>query len=153
MGELEINLNGNIADKKHLYTLIVQYEDTDAGGVVYHSNYLNYAERGRSAFLRCLGIDLNKYLKDEGKTILITRIEIDYLASAQLNNYLTVETSVCKIGKTRLDLNIAKGELANLRCSVINAKPTLTLLLPPPSCSTFLSALFISSLTYSVTFS
>ncbi len=104
MGELEINLNGNIADKKHLYTLIVQYEDTDAGGVVYHSNYLNYAERGRSAFLRCLGIDLNKYLKDEGKTILITRIEIDYLASAQLNNYLIVETSICKIGKTRLDL-------------------------------------------------
>ena len=31
MGELEINLNGNIAEKKHLYTLIVQYEDTDAG--------------------------------------------------------------------------------------------------------------------------
>ena len=54
--------------------------------------------------MRCLGIDLNKYLKDEGKTILITRIEIDYLASAQLNNYLTVETSICKIGKTRLDL-------------------------------------------------
>ena len=37
MGELDINLNGNIAEKKHLYTLIVQYEDTDAGGVVYYS--------------------------------------------------------------------------------------------------------------------
>ncbi|NCF47337.1 MAG: tol-pal system-associated acyl-CoA thioesterase, partial [Alphaproteobacteria bacterium] len=69
-----------MSGNKHFYPFIVQYEDTDAGGVVYHSNYLNYAERGRSAFLRNIGIDLHRYLKEERKTILISKIEVDYLA-------------------------------------------------------------------------
>jgi hypothetical protein len=50
MSATQISLNGSMSGNKHFYPLIVQYEDTDAGGVVYHSNYLNYAERGRSAF-------------------------------------------------------------------------------------------------------
>ena len=104
MDEVKTNLNGTIFDKKHLYPLIVQYEDTDTGGIVYHSNYLNYAERGRSAFLRCLGINLDTYLKNEGRTFLISRVEVDYLTSARLNNHLYVETSFVKFGKIRLKL-------------------------------------------------
>ena len=104
MSATEISLNGSMLGNKHFYPLIVQYEDTDAGGVVYHSNYLNYAERGRSAFLRSIGIDLHFYLKEERKTILISKIAIDYLTSARLNHCLTVETSVYDIGKVRLNL-------------------------------------------------
>ena len=104
MDGIKNNLNGSISAKKHSYPLIVQYEDTDAGGIVYHSNYLNYAERGRSAFLRCLGIDLYSYLKNERRTILISRIEVDYLTSARLNNQLNIETSIIEIGKIRLKL-------------------------------------------------
>ena len=99
MDGIKTNLNGIISAKIHFYPLIVQYEDTDAGGVVYHSNYLNFAERGRSAFLRCLGIDLHSYLKDEEKTILISRIEVDYLTPAQLNDQIYVQTSIIEIGK------------------------------------------------------
>ena len=104
MNGKKTNLNGTISGKKHSYPLIVQYEDTDAGGIVYHSNYLNYAERARSAFLRCLGIDLYSYLKIEERTILISRIEVDYLTSARLNNQLYVETSIIEIEKVRLKL-------------------------------------------------
>ena len=79
MRATQLSLNGTMSGNKHFYPLIVQYEDTDAGGVVYHSNYLNYAERGRSALLRNIGIDLHRYLKEERKTILISKIEVDYL--------------------------------------------------------------------------
>ena len=104
MSATQINLNGTMSGNMHVYPLIVQYEDTDAGGVVYHSNYLNYAERGRSAFLRTIGIDLLHYLKEERKTILISKIEVDYLTSARLNHCLIVETTVTNIGKVRLNL-------------------------------------------------
>ena len=104
MSATQINLNGTMSGNMHVYPLIVQYEDTDAGGVVYHSNYLNYAERGRSAFLRTIGIDLHNYLKEERKTILISKIEVDYLTSARLNHCLIVETTVTNIGKVRLNL-------------------------------------------------
>ena len=67
MDRINSSLNGIISAKKHLYPLIVQFEDTDAGGIVYHANYLNYAERGRSAFLRCLGINLQEHLKMKEK--------------------------------------------------------------------------------------
>ena len=104
MSATQISLNGSMSGNKHFYPFIVQYEDTDAGGVVYHSNYLNYAERGRSAFLRTIGIDLHHYLKEERKTILISKIEVDYLTSARLNHCLIVETTVTNIGKVRLNL-------------------------------------------------
>ena len=104
MSATQINLNGTMSGNMHVYPFIVQYEDTDAGGVVYHSNYLNYAERGRSAFLRTIGIDLHHYLKEERKTILISKIEVDYLTSARLNHCLIVETTVTNIGKVRLNL-------------------------------------------------
>ena len=111
MSATQINLNGTMSGNMHVYPLIVQYEDTDAGGVVYHSNYLNYAERGRSAFLRTIGIDLHHYLKEERKTILISKIEVDYLTSARLNHCLIVETTVTNIGKVRLNLEqIIKNE-------------------------------------------
>ena len=99
-----MSLNGSMTGNKHFYPLIVQYEDTDAGGVVYHSNYLNFAERGRSAFLRTIGIDLHSYLKEHRKTILISKIEVEYLTSARLNHCLIVETSIANIGKVRLNL-------------------------------------------------
>ena len=48
-------LDGRFDAGNHLYPLRVQYEDTDAGGIVYHAQYLAFAERARSAWLRCLG--------------------------------------------------------------------------------------------------
>ena len=54
--------------------------------------------------MRTIGIDLHNYLKEERNTILISKIEVDYLTSARLNHCLIVETTVTNIGKVRLNL-------------------------------------------------
>ena len=53
--DLETVMNGWLEDDAHIYPLMVQYEDTDAAGIVYHANYINFAERARTALLRCMG--------------------------------------------------------------------------------------------------
>jgi len=77
----------------------IYYEDTDAGGVVYHANYLGYLERGRTEFLRDRGVSVRQ-LADDGCVFPVVRIEIDYRASAVLDDLLRVETEVVAVGKT-----------------------------------------------------
>ena len=83
---------------KHLYGLVVQYEDIDAGGIVYHSTYLNFAERARSALLRLSKFDVQHWLAEENQGFVITHIETDYLSPAKLHNRLIVETSCLQLG-------------------------------------------------------
>ena len=83
---------------KHLYGLVVQYEDIDAGGIVYHSTYLNFAERARSALLRASKFDVQSWLAEEHQGFVITHIETDYLSPAKLHNRLIVETSCLQLG-------------------------------------------------------
>ena len=59
-------------------SLRVHYEDTDAGGIIYHTQYLAFAERGRSAWLRCLGINQPAMLAAENLGFVVRRIEIDF---------------------------------------------------------------------------
>ena len=63
-------LDGVLDDGKHDYHLRVQYEDTDAGGIVYHAQYLAFAERARSAWLRCLDIDQPRLLSKKNEPLL-----------------------------------------------------------------------------------
>jgi len=83
---------------KHLYGLVVQYEDIDAGGIVYHSTYLNFAERARSALLRASKFDVQYWLAQENQGFVITHIETDYLSPAKLHNRLIVETICLQLG-------------------------------------------------------
>ena len=68
-GDAVHQLDGHLDDTVHRYHLRVQYEDTDAGGIVYHAQYLAFAERARSAWLRCLGIDQQALLTRDGKRL------------------------------------------------------------------------------------
>lgn len=83
---------------KHLYGLVVQYEDIDAGGIVYHSTYLNFAERARSALLRASKFDVQYWLAEENQGFIITHIETDYLSPAKLHTRLIIETSCLQLG-------------------------------------------------------
>ena len=68
---------GWFEEGKHHYPLLAQFEDTDAGGIVYHANYISYAERGRTAMLRALDVEMNDLvIADQG--IVITSLSIDY---------------------------------------------------------------------------
>lgn len=72
----------------------VYYEDTDAGGIVYYANYLKFAERGRTEFLRSAGLE-NKSLMDKQKILFVARrVEADYLSPAYLDDNLRLITKV-----------------------------------------------------------
>jgi acyl-CoA thioester hydrolase len=81
----------------------VYYEDTDAGGVVYHSNYLNYFERGRTEYLRERGLSVGD-LARRGFVFPVVHLEIDYRAPALHDDLLRIETEVLDVGKTSFTL-------------------------------------------------
>lgn len=68
----------------------VYYEDTDAGGVVYHARYLNFLERSRTEWLRSLGVEQDDVLAATGLLFLVSRITVDYLRAARFNQQLQV---------------------------------------------------------------
>ena len=71
----------------------VYYEDTDAGGVVYHANYLGYLERARTEFLRDKGYSV-RAMHEEGIIFPVVALEVNYRAPARLDDLLQVETSI-----------------------------------------------------------
>lgn len=78
----------------HLLPARVYVADTDAGGVMYHGNYLNFLERGRSEFLRLRGIDHSALISPKGDSMVyaVVRLEIDYRAPARLDDELVIGT-------------------------------------------------------------
>src|SRR4051812_2315233 len=82
----------------HRYTLRVYYEDTDAGGVVYHATYLRYAERARTEALRDAGIPHAHLVERFGLMFVVHRAEIDYVRPAILDDLLVVETETMDVG-------------------------------------------------------
>ena len=82
----------------------VYYEDTDAGGVVYHANYFKFAERARTELLRHAGWDRPRQEKELGVAFLVRQAEIDYRAPARLDDLLHVTAEVLAIGNTSLTL-------------------------------------------------
>lgn len=80
--------------------LRVYYEDTDAGGIVYHSNYLNFCERARSDIFFKKG--LSPVL--EGGHFVAKKIEADYLLSAKLGDVLEVSSELLEIKGASFEL-------------------------------------------------
>ena len=80
------------APAEHIYPVRVYYEDTDAGGVVYYSNYLRFAERARTELLRDFGVDHKSLLANDGLMFAVRRCEAEYVLPAYLDDSLTVRT-------------------------------------------------------------
>ncbi len=78
----------------HRYVLRVYYEDTDAGGIVYHANYLRFAERARTEALRQMGVPHAEMLRDCNLMFVVRRVKVDYLRPALLDDSLEVVTRV-----------------------------------------------------------
>lgn len=98
-------LAGGIIGGRHLLPVRVYYEDTDFSGAVYHANHLKFCERGRSDFLRCLGIHHHALLeRSEGLVFMVRRMVCDFLAPARIDDLLTVETVPVAVGGARLVL-------------------------------------------------
>ena len=82
--------------------LRVYYQDTDAGGVVYHAQYLSFMERARSELLNHAGIDLARFTAESRVLFLVFRISIQFHQPARLNDQLTVSAEVVKMGRASL---------------------------------------------------
>ena len=82
----------------HRFCFRVYYEDTDAGGVVYHANYLRYAERARTEALRDAGIPHADMVGQFGLMFMVHRAEIDYVRPAMLDDLLVAETETMEVG-------------------------------------------------------
>lgn len=82
--------------KQFFFTLRVYVEDTDFGGVVYHSNYLNFMERARTEWLASESLGIDEFAKMD-LFFVVRHAEIDYRQPARLNNELLITSSVSQI--------------------------------------------------------
>jgi acyl-CoA thioester hydrolase len=81
-----------IVEGRHRYRLRVYYEDTDAAGIVYHANYLRYAERARTEALRALGVPHAELVRNCNLMFVVRRMKLDYLRPARLDDSLEIVT-------------------------------------------------------------
>ena len=88
----------------HRQDVRVYFEDTDAAGIVYYANYLKFAERARTDMLRDLGISHADMMKQNGLVLVVRRCQIEYLKPARLDDLLTIETRLAKLGGASVDL-------------------------------------------------
>jgi acyl-CoA thioester hydrolase len=102
------DLAGRIQGDAHILPVRVYFEDTDFTGLVYHANFLKFCERGRSDFIRTLGIDhhaLANPKEGEPSVFVVRRIEVDYLKPARIDEVLEVVTRCAEIGGATLVLS------------------------------------------------
>lgn len=125
------DLAGRIDGETHVLPVRVYFEDTDFTGLVYHANFLKFCERGRSDFIRTLGIDHRSLANpDEGEpaVFVVRRIEVDYLKPARIDEVLEVVTRCAEIGGATLVLSQEVRRdgvvLARLKVSVVLVSKT-----------------------------
>ncbi|MBU2980977.1 tol-pal system-associated acyl-CoA thioesterase [Lentibacter algarum] len=110
----------------------VYYEDTDMAGIVYYANYLRYIERGRSEWVREIGLDQNVMKDRDGIVFAVRRVEADYLGSGKLDDELLVQTAVKSVTGVRMVMEqwVKRGEdvlfhaLVTVVCMSLDGQPT-----------------------------
>ena len=98
--------------KNFFHKVKVYYEDTDAGGVVYYANYLNFLERARTEALLVLGFNNKKIKEDFGAQIIVKSCNINYKISALLEDELSIRSWIKSTTKTSFFMNqiITRGK-------------------------------------------
>ncbi len=89
---------------QHELPVRVYFEDTDAGGIVYHANYLRFAERARTEWMRELGYDHRRLAGEHRLLFAVARAELDFVRPARLDDLLVVRTRAVRAGGARLEL-------------------------------------------------
>ncbi|TNC98178.1 MAG: acyl-CoA thioester hydrolase [Gallionellaceae bacterium] len=82
----------------------VYFQDTDAGGVVYHASYVNFMERARTEWLRTFGYSNAGLMQQLGVVFVVRSMKLEYLKPALLDDMLTVTAQVKEIGRSRITL-------------------------------------------------
>jgi len=77
-------------------TIRIYFEDTDAQGLVYNSNYLKYLERGRTEFLRNMGYDQKELLKN-GIIFVVKKVNLDFIKAAELDDIIEIKSKILEV--------------------------------------------------------
>ena len=93
------------------WPLRVYYEDTDAGGVVYHANYLRFMERARNEWLRAMGHPVEQIVEQEKKLFVVRSVQIQFARPARLSDELRVSAEVIESRRAsmRLRQQVVRG--------------------------------------------
>ena len=110
---------GWLEGREHVLPVRIYYEDTDFTGVVYHANYLRYFERGRSDFLRLIGVS-HQALAAQDSAFTVTRMEVDFRRAARVDDALQVRTTYDAVKGPRLFISqrIVRAEALIAEASV-----------------------------------
>jgi acyl-CoA thioester hydrolase len=116
----------------------VYYEDTDAGGIVYHASYLRFAERGRTELLRRLGFDQQSLAREHRVMFAVARCELAFLRPARLDDLLVVRTAVAALAGARVEMaqEVERAGVTLVRLgvtlAVVHARELRPVRLPEP---------------------
>jgi acyl-CoA thioester hydrolase len=114
----------------------VYYEDTDSGGVVYHSNYLNFMERARTEWLRALGFEQDELLREHGVLFAVSTVNLAFHKPARFNELLAVTVALDRRGAASLSLRqqVRRGDTvlasAEVRVACIDAQRFVPVAIP-----------------------
>lgn len=126
-------LDGRFAENAaHCLPVRVYYEDTDAGGIVYHASYLRFMERGRTAWLRLLGFNQTHLKATDGVIFAVKSLNIDFVAPGRLDDALEVETRLSDMGGASFtvaqtvsrDGNVLTSAVVKVAALAQNGRPT-----------------------------
>ncbi|RUO79773.1 tol-pal system-associated acyl-CoA thioesterase [Idiomarina tyrosinivorans] len=125
-------------DAPFKWPIRVYYEDTDAGGIVYYANYLKFLERGRTEWLRHLGIEQDEWL-DQNIGFVVRHVDLDLQRSARFNEELTVTVKVSRLKHASLsfeqEVRRANGECccrATILAACVDHKRGKAVAIPAP---------------------
>ncbi|HJX16986.1 MAG TPA: tol-pal system-associated acyl-CoA thioesterase [Acidiferrobacterales bacterium] len=123
----------------------VYYEDTDSGGVVYHSNYLNFMERARTEWLRALGFEQDELLREYGVIFAVSAVSVAFHKPARFNELLAVTVALDRRGAASLTLKqeVRRGDellaSGDVRVACIDAQRFVPVAIPTRVADTVLA--------------
>ena len=108
--------SGRLDGDRHVLPVRVYYEDTDFSGLVYHASYLRFLERGRTEFIRAVGVDQRAMHGETGIAFVVRAMTIEFLRPALMDDVVTIETNPDEL----------RGPVMRLRQRILRAGTVLT---------------------------
>jgi acyl-CoA thioester hydrolase len=102
------------------FPLRVYFEDTDAGGVVYHAQYVKFLERARTEWLRYLGFTNSELERKYRMLFIVSELSMEFLKPARLDEALNISVGIENLGRVRITFHqeIRRGEDVLVRARV-----------------------------------
>jgi acyl-CoA thioester hydrolase len=99
----------------------IYYEDTDAGGIVYHANYLRFMERTRTEWLRAIGVQLSQLESVTGTILVVRDAALEFIAPARLDDQVQVDVRLLLVRRVSITLgqtvSLVSSSITTLLCS------------------------------------